>query len=278
MMLQQYAPAAALLAAILFTPAALAQVEPAETVEPAEAVEAAEGATPGKTVEPTPPKSGCCGRCGKGNAAAHGRAQGQGQGQGQGYGHGQGKGAGAGAGHGPGPHAGMGCGAGAGADHHDMIHSLLGDHEKIRREVESIDGGIVSETTSEDPEVTDWIRAHVAQMGERLEAGQGLRHWDPLFVEIFEHHDAIQMDVETIPGGVRVRETSDDPRVGMLIEKHAEAVSEFVEQGFERAHRETPLPQGYTCPLLVDEEDAEEDDDATSAAADDDAPKTTTAP
>lgn len=68
---------------------------------------------------------------------------------------------------------------------------------------------------------------------------------DPLFREIFQHHEKIEMQVEDVPGGVRVRETSDVPQVGALIRQHARrAVSEFVDRGMERAMRPTPLPPG----------------------------------
>jgi hypothetical protein len=56
----------------------------------------------------------------------------------------------------------------------------------------------------------------------------------------------IAIDVEPIPGGVLVVETSANPQVGLLIRQHARrAVSEFVAQGMARAMRPTPLPSGY---------------------------------
>lgn len=133
---------------------------------------------------------------------------------------------------------------GQGGDgHHDTIHALLADHEVIERRVEDIPGGVETWTTSDDPEVAELIRVHVRQMDARLESGQPVRRWDPLFAEIFEHAEAIEMVIEDIPGGVRVVETSDDPEVVALIRQHAHrAVSEFVERGMERAHEPTPLP------------------------------------
>ena len=56
----------------------------------------------------------------------------------------------------------------------------------------------------------------------------------------------IEMQIEEIPGGVRVRETSDDPEVAKLIRQHAiRGVSEFVAGGRARAHQPTPLPDEY---------------------------------
>lgn len=146
-----------------------------------------------------------------------------------------------------------GCGgnhgaASAMADVRDTFHALLGRHEAIRRTIEDIEGGVSTVTTSDDPAVVDSIRVHVRQMEQRLKDGAGLRHWDPLFVEIFKHHDRIRMTIVDVEGGVRVTETSDDPQVVALVRQHARVVSEFVSDGFERAHRESPLPEGYGVP------------------------------
>jgi hypothetical protein len=126
------------------------------------------------------------------------------------------------------------------------IHGLLMQHEKIHRAVEEIPGGVRTMTTSEDPQVTDLIRTHVREMKERIEKGQPIRQMDPLFREIFRHHEKIRLEIEDVPGGVRATETSDDPQVTLLIRQHAKrAVSEFVQGGMNRAMQGTPLPEGY---------------------------------
>jgi hypothetical protein len=38
--------------------------------------------------------------------------------------------------------------------------------------------------------------------------GNPIRQMDPLFREIFEHHDAIELQIESVPSGVCVTETS----------------------------------------------------------------------
>lgn len=128
-----------------------------------------------------------------------------------------------------------------------VIHDLLIQHQQIRRSVEDFPSGIRAETTSQDPRLAGLIRAHVRQMQERLEQGKPIRQMDPLFREIFEHHTQIHMQVEEIPGGVRVTESSKDPQVVLLVRQHAHrAVSEFVARGMSRAMQPTPLPDGYT--------------------------------
>ena len=127
-----------------------------------------------------------------------------------------------------------------------VIHGLLRQHEKIEREVENIPGGVRTTTTSEDPEVAEQIRTHVRQMKERMEEGRPIRQMDPLFRELFDHHEEIHLEYEEIPGGVRVTETSENPEVVSLIRQHAhEFVNEVVEHGMRRAMQPTPLPEGY---------------------------------
>lgn len=153
----------------------------------------------------------------------------------------------------------MGQGRGT---HHDTIHALLADHEAIERRVVDRPDGVETWTESDDPAVAARIREHVRQMKDRLASGQPMRRWDPLFAAIFEHADAISMETEDTPRGVRVVETSDDPEVVALIRQHAHrAVSEFVERGMDRAHEPTPLPETPSSarsalPPLPDSDDA----------------------
>ncbi|MBF6137985.1 hypothetical protein IU501_34000 [Nocardia otitidiscaviarum] len=127
-----------------------------------------------------------------------------------------------------------------------VIRALLTGHEDIRREVEDIDGGIRSITTSTDPRLAGLIREHVLAMRARIAENRPIRHGDPVFREIFEHHDALHLEPAELADGMRVIETSPDPQVVLLIRQHAHrAVSEFVESGMSRAMRPTPLPDGY---------------------------------
>ena len=135
---------------------------------------------------------------------------------------------------------------GPGGAHHENIHALLDRHEAIQREVKEVEGGVETVTTSEDPEIVEIIREHVREMQQRVESGHGLRWWDPTFAELFRNYDKIEMQIEDVPGGVRVLETSKDPDVAMLIRQHAiRGVSEFVAEGHARARKPTPLPEGY---------------------------------
>ena len=125
------------------------------------------------------------------------------------------------------------------------IDELFAQHDRIDRHVEDLPDGVLTTTTSDDAEVAEALRLHVRQMKERLATGQPMRRGDPLFRALFEHHHLVDMHIEDVPGGVRVRQTSEDPQVVLLIRQHARVVSEFVEIGPEREHRPTPLPEGY---------------------------------
>jgi len=147
----------------------------------------------------------------------------------------------------PGDDAGM-MGGMMGGSMQEMstIHGLLSNHNEIQRSVEDIQNGVRTTTTSKDPQVTVLIREHVWQMKRRIEEGQPIRQMDPLFVEIFKNHQHIHMEIQDVPGGVRVTETADEARVVPLVRQHARrAVSEFVAEGMRRMMRPTPLPPGY---------------------------------
>lgn len=187
------------------------------------------------------PGGACCRQAqsdaqGEGCGKMHGRGNGNGKGMGQGRMHGRG------AGQGEGMRRGMGPGP---SEHHETIHQLMADHKAITREIKEVPHGIQTVTTSKDPAVAKKIVEHTYQMKERLESGQPIRMFDPLFQEIFKHHDRIAMKIEEIEGGVRVTETSTDPKVTALIRQHAKVVSEFTAEGMSRMHEASELPEGW---------------------------------
>ena len=133
------------------------------------------------------------------------------------------------------------------------IQGLLTQHEKIERNVEEIPNGIRSVTTSSDPEIEKLIRMHVNEMKKRIEGDHPIRTLDPLYREIFRHHDKIKLEIEDIPGGVRVTETSNDPQIILLIRQRAKrAESEFISGGIDRAMKTTPIPEAYGVGHFLD--------------------------
>ncbi|REJ85432.1 MAG: hypothetical protein DWQ36_10100 [Acidobacteria bacterium] len=124
-----------------------------------------------------------------------------------------------------------------------LVHRYRSD---IVRQVENVEGGVM--TTTRSPHNRDAARAlelHVREMKALLESGGRIRDWDPLFAEIFDRYDEIEMTIEALEDGVRVTETSEDPDVVELIRAHAAKVDQFLARGREAVHEETPLPVDY---------------------------------
>lgn len=118
--------------------------------------------------------------------------------------------------------------------------ALLRDHTKIRRTVRHIDRGLEAETESDDPRIAALIKDHVLAMKDRIREGYPVRGWDPVFRELFKRHHLIRIDVVLTEKGVRIVETSDDPKTVRLMRSHAAGVTEFVKEGFAIMDRETP--------------------------------------
>jgi Spy/CpxP family protein refolding chaperone len=128
----------------------------------------------------------------------------------------------------------------------EAIHALFDNYLKIKRTVRDLPDGVEAITTSADPVVAALIRTHVHQMKARLESGQMMRGFDPLFREIFAQHEKIQLAIQEIDGGVKIVETSKDPQVVLLIQRHAnEGVSQFVARGAAVMHEVVGLPEKY---------------------------------
>ena len=124
--------------------------------------------------------------------------------------------------------------------------TLLDNHASIERVVEEIPGGVRTVTTTADPDLVPTLLLHVTQMKELIEDGGRIRAWDPLFAEIFDNADKIEMNIETVEGGVAVTETSSDEGVAELIRAHAVKVNEFVARGNAAYSEATAIPEGYS--------------------------------
>ncbi len=165
---------------------------------------------PGMGMGQSGPGSGAC--CGMGSGGGRGVAAGENQGSATA------------------PH-----GMGMSVEEHDNILALLSHHASITRKVEQIPGGVKTTTTSSRPELVDILRSHVRQMSSHLEQGQPVRMWDPVFRDIFAHHDEIHLATKDVEGGIEVIETSENSEVVPLIRAHASKVNEFVAQGHAAA-------------------------------------------
>jgi hypothetical protein len=136
-----------------------------------------------------------------------------------------------------GPFMGMGHDS-ATMDQLRTIHQLFASHDRIKRTVTNTPDGIRTETTSDDPQVIKWIKTHVAEMGQRVAAGDdpGLPIESDALHAIFRNKDKIRTSVETIANGVIVVQTSTDPATVAVLQEHAAQVTEFVKGGMAAMH------------------------------------------
>lgn len=123
------------------------------------------------------------------------------------------------------------------------VFQFLLDHRKdIRRTVKNIDNGVETVTESDKADVVKQIQVHVEAMHKRVKGGNGIHLRDPLFAELFKNYAEITMTVEQIEKGVKVKETSSNPKVAKLIQAHAAVVSKFIENGHEEMRKNHAVP------------------------------------
>lgn len=149
--------------------------------------------------------------------------------------------------------AGQGMGQGMGKGHgmmHDashqadmaVLHQLLDNGAKIRRQVTARPDGVESITESDDPVIAKAIQGHVESMSARVTQARPIHQRDPLFREVFAHADKIVLKYETTAKGVKAVETSADPYVVKLIQAHADVVTAFIANGRAEAMKDHPVP------------------------------------
>jgi len=120
--------------------------------------------------------------------------------------------------------------AGSAADM-NLVHDLTMNHAKIKRTVTHLPNGIRTVTESDDPQVAQAIKAHVASMSARLRDGREFNIFSKTLPVLFENRDKIQSTVEMTAGGAVVTRTSTDTRVVKALQGHASEVTELVQEG-----------------------------------------------
>jgi hypothetical protein len=112
-----------------------------------------------------------------------------------------------------------------------LVHEMLLSHDKIRRTVTNLPGGIRTMTESDDPQIAQLIKAHVGSMEQRLKDGRVFNLFSPTLPVLFENKDAITTVVETSAKGVTVTQTSSNAQVVAALQAHAVEVSELAQNG-----------------------------------------------
>lgn len=120
--------------------------------------------------------------------------------------------------------------AGSSADM-GLVHDLVMNHTKIKRTVTNLPDGIKTVTESDDPQVAQTIKAHVASMSQRLKDGREFNIFSPTLPVLFENRDKIQSVVEITEKGNIVTRTSTDAKVVAALQGHAAEVTELAQDG-----------------------------------------------
>jgi hypothetical protein len=118
------------------------------------------------------------------------------------------------------------------------IHSMLFNHDSIKRTVTNLPNGIRTVTESDNPEMAATIASHVAGMGKRVKEGRDpdLPIQSQTLKIIFKNRDKITTTYESIPKGVVVLQTSDDSETVAALQKHAAEVTDLANRGMVAAH------------------------------------------
>ena len=95
----------------------------------------------------------------------------------------------------------------------NVVHKLLFSHNKIKRTVTKLPNGIRAVTESDDPQVAQYIKDHVARMQQRMNAGKVFNVASHTLPTIFANADKIKTQIEQTPKAVILTQTSSDPAV-----------------------------------------------------------------
>ena len=112
-----------------------------------------------------------------------------------------------------------------------LVHAMIFNHEKIKRTVTNLPDGIRTITESDEPQVAQAIKAHVASMERRLGDGKEFNLFSPTIPVLFANRDKIKTVVATTDKGSTVTQTSSDPQVVAALQAHAVEVSELARDG-----------------------------------------------
>lgn len=126
--------------------------------------------------------------------------------------------------------------AGSAADM-NVVHDLLFSNTKIKRTVTNLPDGIRTITESDDPQVAQSIKAHVASMSQRLQDGREFNIFSDTLPVLFENRDKIVSKVENTEKGAVVTRTSTDAKVVAALQGHAGEVTELVQDGMVAMRR-----------------------------------------
>ena len=118
------------------------------------------------------------------------------------------------------------------------LRGIFRSHEGIIRSVTNVQNGIVTTTEAEDETLREAIVSHVSMMVTRLQEGRNpeVIIQSPTLDGLFDFYDEIDTEIETTELGVKVIQTSSNPKVVRLLQTHAAEVSDMPNRGMEAVH------------------------------------------
>ena len=126
------------------------------------------------------------------------------------------------------------------------IHTLFDNHDAIQRKVELTEKGYTATTTSTNPEIAAVLKAHVKQMGDRLESGLMVRRWDPAFEEYVAYYKQLDHQFTALENGLKITVTGKTPAAVKVARNHAKVVSDFAAHGWTAHDRTHPKAMSQT--------------------------------
>ncbi len=112
-----------------------------------------------------------------------------------------------------------------------LVHEMLAGHDSIKRSVTRLPDGIRTVTESDDPQVAQTLKTHVASMEARLRDGRVFNLFSDTLPVLFRNKDKIVTRVEATATGITVTQTSTDAAVVAALQAHAQEVSELARDG-----------------------------------------------
>jgi hypothetical protein len=118
-----------------------------------------------------------------------------------------------------------------------VVHQLIVNHDRIKRTVTNLPNGIRTVTESDNAQVAQAIKDHVASMGKRLKEGRQFSLFSPTLPVLFQNRDKIRTEVTTTNKGAVVMQVSSDAAIVTALQSHAVEVSTLSRDGMAAMHR-----------------------------------------
>jgi hypothetical protein len=118
------------------------------------------------------------------------------------------------------------------------LKNIFKNHKKIKREVVNIENGIKTITESKDEKVRQSIIDHVTMMVTRMQEGKNpeVMIQSPTLTKLFDYYQEIDTEIELSDDGIALIQTSKNPKVVELLQKHASEINDMVDRGMQAVH------------------------------------------